>query len=67
MMKKYINVSLKPCVKLKYCEAIALRGLAKSFGSVPIEDFEKEQKAITDKRISRQKERIFKLKNSLKS
>ena len=51
----------------KYCEAIALRSLAKSFGSIPIEDFEKEQKAIADKRISRQKERIYKLKNSVKS
>ena len=50
-----------------YSEAIALRHLAESFGSIPIEDFEKEQKAIANKRISRQKERVSKLKNSVKS
>ncbi|WP_445737026.1 ParB/RepB/Spo0J family partition protein [Mariniflexile sp.] len=50
-----------------YSEAIALRGLAESFGSIPIEDFEKEQKAIAYKRISRQKERVLKLKTSVKS
>jgi len=50
-----------------YSEAIALRNLAESFGSVPIEDFEKEQKAIANKRISRQKERVTKLKKSVKS
>lgn len=50
-----------------YNEAIALRGLAESFGSIPITDFEKEQKAIANKRISRQKERVTKLKNSVKS
>jgi hypothetical protein len=49
-----------------YREAMALRGLAESFGSIPIEDFEKEQKAIANKRISRQKERISKLKKSVK-
>ena len=47
-------------------EAIALRRLAESFGSIPIEDFEKEQKAIANKRISRQKERVTKLKKSVK-
>ncbi|WP_165876203.1 hypothetical protein [Mariniflexile fucanivorans] len=36
-------------------EAMALRGLAESFDSIPIEDFEKEHKAIANKRISRQK------------
>ncbi|TCL67093.1 hypothetical protein EV196_103519 [Mariniflexile fucanivorans] len=50
-----------------FSEAMALRGLAESFGSIPIEDFEKEQKAIADKRISRRKERVTKLKNSVKS
>lgn len=50
-----------------YSEAIALLHLAESFGSIPIEDFEKEQKAIANKRISRQKERVTKLKNSVKS
>lgn len=49
-----------------YSEAMALRSLAESFGSIPIEDFEKEQKAIADKRISRQKERVSKLKKSVK-
>lgn len=48
-----------------YSEAMALRSLAESFGSIPIEDFETEQKAIADKRISRQKERIAKLKKSV--
>uniref|UniRef100_UPI0013A6F905 hypothetical protein n=1 Tax=Confluentibacter sediminis TaxID=2219045 RepID=UPI0013A6F905 len=50
-----------------YSEAMALRGLAESFGSIPIGDFDTEQKAIADKRISRQKERISKLKKSVKS
>ncbi len=50
-----------------YSEAIALRGLAESFGSIPIDDFETEQKDIANKRISRQKERVTKLKNSVKS
>lgn len=50
-----------------YCEAMALRHLAESIGSIPIEDFEKEQKAIANKRISRQKERVSKLKKSVKS
>ena len=49
-----------------YSEAMALRGLAESFGSIPIEDFETEQKAMADKRISRQKERISKLKKSVR-
>ncbi|MGZ0014630.1 ParB/RepB/Spo0J family partition protein [Yeosuana sp. AK3] len=49
-----------------YSEAKALRGLAESFGSIPIGDFETEQKAIADKRISRQKERVSKLKKSVK-
>lgn len=49
-----------------YSEAIALRGLAESFGTIPIEDFENEQKAIADKRLSRQMERISKLKRSVK-
>jgi hypothetical protein len=49
-----------------YSEAMALRGLAESFGTIPIEDFESEQKAIADKRISRQMERVSKLKRPLK-
>ncbi|PKQ44458.1 hypothetical protein CSW08_13700 [Confluentibacter flavum] len=49
-----------------YSEAIALRGLAESFGTIPIEDFENEQKAIADKRLSRQMERISKLNRSVK-
>ena len=49
-----------------YSEAMALRSLAESFGSIPIDDFEKEQKAIANKRISRQKERVSKLKKSVK-
>ncbi|WP_103864800.1 ParB/RepB/Spo0J family partition protein [Aquimarina sp. I32.4] len=50
-----------------YSEAIALRGLAESFGTIPITDFEREQKAVSDKRINRQKERVVKLKKSVKS
>jgi hypothetical protein len=50
-----------------YSEAMTLRGLAESFGSIPIGDFETEQQAIADKRISRQKERISNLKKSVKS
>ena len=44
-----------------YSEAIALRSLVESFGSIPIEEFEKEQTAIANKRINRQKERVSKL------
>lgn len=50
-----------------YSEAMALRRLAESFGTIPIADFESEQKEIANKRISRQKERVVKLKNSVKS
>jgi len=50
-----------------YGEAMALRSLAESFESIPIEDFDKEQKRIVDKRISRQKERVSKLKKLVKS
>jgi hypothetical protein len=49
-----------------YSDAIALRDLAESFGSIPIKDFEKEQRIIADKRIHRQKERVSKLKKSVK-
>ena len=49
-----------------YSEAKVLRSLAESFGSIPIADFENEQKAIADKKIGRQKERISKLKKSVK-
>lgn len=49
-----------------YSDAIALRDLAESFGSIPIKDFEKEQRIIADKRIHRQKERVYKLKKSVK-
>ncbi|MFL1010986.1 ParB/RepB/Spo0J family partition protein [Flavisericum labens] len=51
----------------KYSEAMALKSLAESFGSIPIEDIENEQKAIANKRIGRQKERVTKLKKSVKS
>ncbi|PQV48804.1 ParB/RepB/Spo0J family partition protein [Jejuia pallidilutea] len=51
----------------KYSEAKALRNLAGSFGTIPIEDYEKAQKEIADKRKGRQKERIAKLKKSVKS
>jgi ParB/RepB/Spo0J family partition protein len=50
-----------------YCEAMALRSLAESFGTVPIEEFEAEQNEIAKKRINRHKERIMKLKKSVKS
>lgn len=50
-----------------HSEALALRSLAESFGSIPIVDFETEQKVIADKRLSRQKERIVKLKKAVKS
>ena len=50
-----------------YCEAIVLRSLAEILGSIPIEEFEKEQKATANKRISRQKERVLKLTKSVKS
>ena len=49
-----------------YSEALALRDLAESFGSIPIKEFETEQKAIADKRINRQKERVTKLKKAVK-
>ena len=48
-----------------HSEAMALRGLAESFGTVPILAFEEEQKSIADKRIARQNERISKLKRAL--
>ncbi|MDO7173871.1 hypothetical protein [Mariniflexile sp. AS56] len=49
-----------------YSEAIALRYLAESFGSIPTEHYKKEQKATANIRISRQKERVNKLKDSIK-
>lgn len=49
-----------------YSEALVLRCLAKSYETIPIKDFEIEQKAIADKKIDRQKERVSKLKKSVK-
>ena len=34
-----------------YIETIAIRGLAESFGALPIEDYEKDQKVFASKRI----------------
>ncbi|SNY99544.1 ParB/RepB/Spo0J family partition protein [Flagellimonas pacifica] len=45
-----------------FIEGIALRKLAETVPSVPIEDIEKEQRQVARKRIKRTKERIQKLK-----
>ncbi|PIV94193.1 MAG: hypothetical protein COW44_05555 [Flavobacteriaceae bacterium CG17_big_fil_post_rev_8_21_14_2_50_33_15] len=48
------------------CEGMALRSLAESFGSIPIQDIEAEINTIAKERTKKQKEQISKLKKEVK-